>query len=93
MTYESHITYIPKNVQAEDRIAAIAEEKGWKLSRIDGDPVLGGGVKCYLTKHSEDFELLRIEMRSMSVEVQFLGHRDVQVLREKIEHVIIDRVY
>jgi hypothetical protein len=86
--YECHITLIVPPLML---VPSILEEKtGWKFSRIDGDPVLGPGVKSYLTRHYPD-HLPEVEVKAhLADAVEMVRHLGFEVLREKIEVVIHD---
>lgn len=82
--YECHVTFL------SDGIEAPSNPKGWKFSRIDGDPTLGDGVKSYLTRHyparlghGQVVQHLNQAARSLSAQ----GYR---VLRLKVELVVYD---
>ena len=64
----------------------------WKFSKIDGDPVLGPGVKCYLTTHTRTF---KEAVDTMTRAMTFLdGTADFVVIhRSKIEHIVYDEKY
>lgn len=92
MTYEAHITLAVDRTTEVSRelartAAAIAEGLGWKSSHIDGDPVLGVGVKSYLTKHAADGQSLLIVMQHTAAILRAAG---LDVLRQKVEHVVYD---
>ena len=76
--YELHIT-LTKAVELE----------GWKSSAIDGDPLLGDGVKHYLTTYTSDEETARKKLWNGLWELADRGLR-LTVLRAKIEHIIYD---
>lgn len=86
--YECHITMVGK----PEEIKPIVESLGWKFSCIDGDIVLGDGVKCYATMHytirksvEEVHHLLGMALLSINL----LG---INTLRSKIEKVIYDNI-
>lgn len=86
--YECHITFErPKD-------ATIIELPNWKFSCIDGDPILGKGVKSYYTRHYNTAFLpaqmvMEMERLKPIIEAQ-PGHR---VLRTKVELVVHDTRY
>lgn len=82
--YECHIT-----VANRDALAAyeIAEDMGWKTSKIDGDPVLGDKVHYYLTCHGDDYISIIVKMKETS---RLLIEAGVKPLREKIEEILYD---
>lgn len=66
--------------------------RGWKFSRIDGDPVLGQGVKSYLTRQFKDsrpLEEVVNEVEFAAAQLRDSGPEFV-VLRTKVEHVCYD---
>lgn len=84
--YECHVTMIGVAAEIEHSVSKI----GWKFSKIDGDPILGEGIKCYATKHYP----VKIEandvvtfVREASSAMKNCGHT---VLRDKVELVIYD---
>lgn len=87
--YESHITFLGN----KHLIKTLVEGHKWKFSCIDGDPILGDGVKCYATKQ---FNLrkgeLRIinELNEIANDITKRFGDDVKVIRKKIEKVVYD---
>ncbi len=94
--YECHITFFAFGPQPE-LPAFLEKNTGWKYSQIDGDPVLGPGVKCYLTKHypaatdtsHQAAESDRI-IGLMGKAADYVRECGMDVLRQKIELVIYD---
>lgn len=54
--FECHVTVV--NESSMDICKRIAEHLDWKLSTIDGDPLLGTGNRIYFTKHHVDFDVI-----------------------------------
>jgi hypothetical protein len=84
--YECHVTMLgdPKEIRP------LVEQTKWKFSAIDGDPVLGDGIKCYATmfynnKMHEIDVLKRLEGTADYLEIM-----GVKVIRRKVELVIYD---
>lgn len=66
------------------------EELHWKFSTIDGDPVLGAGVKCYATRMFPS-TMFRTEVFNKLLKAsKELAAKGITVLRKKIELVIYD---
>lgn len=61
--------------------------QGWGYSQIDGDPILGKQVYCYLTRYDSDAVTLLSKMKET---VGALRTNHIPVLREKIEEIIYD---
>lgn len=84
--YEVHITMETDPVRAR----AAVEGLGWTFSCIDGDPVLGRGIKCYATT----FYKARKEVPAVQAELddaaQRLRDAGCHVIRKKIELVVFD---
>lgn len=85
--YECHVTIKGDPKVEKDRVESI----GWAFSAIDGDPLLGEGVKCYATKHfnkkfSQEFVAEWVAQASNAL-IMLGSH----VLREKVELVLVDR--
>ena len=84
--YECHITMLgdPKKIRPE------VERCKWKFSVIDGDPVLGEGVKCYATHlFNRKHELMKVQAWLFDT-AAYLSSCGFEVLRRKIELVIFD---
>ena len=78
--YEAHITY-----KAEHRAHLEALLiPGWKFSAIDGDPVLGKEVYCYLTSYDKDGKNLLARMQRT---VETIGF---EAVRQKVEQIVYD---
>lgn len=84
--YECHVTMIGDAVNIENSVSKI----GWKFSKIDGDPILGEGIKCYATKHYpaklEANDVVHLVQEVSSV----LKNKGHNILRDKVELVIYD---
>lgn len=82
--FEVHIT-IPRDKY--DTASHIAAQRRWKMSRIEGDPLLGDKVFAYLTRW--DAQLLDA-VAEMNTTARILRGAEVPVLRQKIEVVVFD---
>lgn len=88
MKFEAHITINREDYEkARDAVAAVGAEDKWKVSRIDGDPVMGDKVFAYLTGYDTNYEVM---LRRLRAAIEFLRGYDVPVLREKIELIMHD---
>lgn len=83
--FESHITFQMDHAPIVRKIAN--DQTGWKYSQIDGDPVLGAKVFCYLSAHGNDFMALKHSMETMVVVAAHLG---IKPRRTKIEAILLD---
>lgn len=91
--YECHITFLMPGRQAD----YLEAHTDWKFSRIDGDPVMGAGLKCYLTKHfpasahtshtTAEADKVVVKMGEVA---NFLKLSGIEVIRQKVELVIFD---
>lgn len=83
--YECHITLNgdPK------RIETAVKNLCWKFSKIDGDPVMGDGVKCYATRHFNARKSPKFVLMFMHDTADCLS-RSFEVTRRKVELVIFD---
>lgn len=82
--YECHITF-----RSNPKYSCY-DPDGWKYSRIDGDPVLGKGVKEYYTtffKEEENLDFIITKLELAADRVRNQGH---EVLRTKVELVMYD---
>lgn len=84
--YECHITMLGD----PETIKPLVERVGWKFSCINGDPVLGDGVKCYATMlysklHGDNW----VQMQLLST-AAMLAKSGALILRRKVELVIYD---
>lgn len=84
--YECHITMLgDKNI-----LRPLVEQSKWKFSAIDGDPVLGDGIKCYATMfYSNRFKDTDVLDKLLAV-ANDLAAAGAQIIRKKIEFVIWD---
>lgn len=83
-SYECHITC---RVRDAEKAAKVAEALHWKTSEIARDPVLGADTYYYLTSHHVSYVTMHARMK---VAVQALQAEGVEVVREKIEHIVYD---
>lgn len=85
--YECHITLESTD---KDKTRKAVEVLGWKFSAIDGDPVLGAGVKCYATRHynhrHQSVSIVSIVNHTASL----LHEMGEEITRRKVELVIYD---
>ncbi len=86
--YECHVTIESKDpIYTELQVNSL----GWKYSSIDGDPVLGKGVKCYATKQ---FNATKNKLEEVIAFVHFaadsIDGETSKVLRRKVELVVYD---
>lgn len=84
--FEAHITLRGEPNEVRSHVERI----GWKFSAIDGDPVLGPGLKCYATyffnKRIGSAKAVDLLMESARI----LEKRGCIVTRRKIELVLFD---
>jgi len=80
--YEVHITFLGPLKGTPPR--------PWKYSRIDGDPVLGKGIKDYLTRQYKGGTEKMLMINDIEIASRRLKSRGHTVLREKIDDVIYD---
>lgn len=86
--YEAHITMDGD----PDAIKEAVEGAGWTFSKIDGDIVMGEGVKCYATSHFNEREWDAAQLASFAEGIaKGLEMRAGCVVRRvKIELVVYD---
>lgn len=90
MYYECHITIKSKR---PDLTAQLVECYGWTFSQIDGDPVLGKGVKCYATKHYNAKYTVDEVKEELTMAHAALIDPIHKIVRRKVELVLIDERY
>jgi hypothetical protein len=99
--YECHITMLaadqgnPLDMRlSRERIAQLVGPEGirWIFSAIDGDSVLGDGVKVYATKHFNADSKLADVQQDLEVAADYLQLRNCIVVRKKIEVVEYDAI-
>ncbi len=85
--FECHVTMVGDKAM----IKTMTEELRWKFSAIDGDPVLGAGVKCYATMlysaavHTQE----SCVEKTINIADRLSGF-GVKILRRKVELVVFD---
>lgn len=91
--YECHITVEGQNNQRMIAMKDILEGTEWSFSRIDGDPVLGPGVKSYATAHYDAEKVDKWTcIRQMELMAYALERVGYKVVRQKVEAIICDFV-
>ncbi len=92
--YEAHITIDahPSEVSYLEKFCTT--DTYWKFSKIDGDPVLGNGVKVYFTAHAKDiagYLLLKAQMKIVSKAFSvYKLYMNSKIVRMKIEKICFD---
>lgn len=83
MKFECHLTF---SIGFAASVQSYAHD-GWKFSKIDGDPVLGDKVFCYLTAYDDNIVDM---LNRMNAKAAFLQQVGVPVIRKKIELILVD---
>jgi hypothetical protein len=86
--YEIHITCMTSQAQAATEVA---KKLHWKTSEIARDPVLGNDTYFYLTKYAETLDIAHTYLTDAIVALLYTYN--VEVIREKIEHIVHDVRY
>lgn len=93
--YECHIT-MENFVRSRALTEMDVQDVGWVFSAIDGDPILGEGVKTYATKHfrangadNAEQEFIKGELERIANKLHHYGNH---VMRKKIELVVYDAI-
>jgi hypothetical protein len=87
MYYELHIT-VESNLALKSEI----ENTAWKFSQITDDPILGPGPKMYATIHKDAVNIKEVR-KSLDEMVEYIRLKGFNVLRKKIELVLLDEIY
>jgi hypothetical protein len=86
MYYECHITMMGD----PGTLKPMVEDIGWKFSAIDGDPVMGDGVKCYATTFFNARVGTGEALERLLIAAAALRDKGAEVVRRKIELVVFD---
>jgi hypothetical protein len=84
--YECHVTLLGNATEIRPEV----ENRKWKFSVIDGDPVLGDGIKCYATKLFNRRVAQDTVIKELFLIATELQNNGFNVLRRKVELVIFD---
>lgn len=88
--YELHVTMVGDEARNQALTELAPMWLGtWKFSKIDGDPVLGAGVKQYATAHPYCDDMLTVKKRCLDMR-KYLEANKVKVLRDKAEMIVHD---
>lgn len=88
-----HRTYYECHVTLEGNPATLrpcVEALRWKFSAIDGDPLLGAGIKCYATKHFNVRRGHAVVLHALLSAAATLEELGCTVTRRKVELVLYD---
>lgn len=88
--FEAHITIASTGPMERLSLKEKVESLGWKFSAIDGDPVLGPGVKCYATTFFNVKIGTNAAINTLLATAERLEALGVIVTRRKIEEVLFD---
>ena len=73
------------------QIEQLVKASGWFFSKIDNDPLLGTGTKCYATKHFPiTMHLDNIILTTKLVASKYASFDGCKVIRRKIEKIVYD---
>lgn len=84
--YESHITMTGN----PSLIRPLVEQVKWKFSVIDGDPLMGEGIRCYATRLFNAKNTIEDVLENLLNTALFLSVSGIEVTRRKVELVIYD---
>lgn len=84
--YEAHITMLGDPVKIQEE----CKNFYWFFSKIDGDPALGDGIKCYLTRQFSHRLTKEEVLHHLLEAAENLEKRGIKVVRKKVELVIYD---
>lgn len=83
--FECHITFTKPKDTAPLKI------EHWKFTSIDGDPVLGDGIKSYYTRQYNGNTDVKEIVKTMDALIPIINkEKDHKVLRTKVELVLYD---
>lgn len=94
MYYECHITMAGDPEKIENAVKIT----DWKFSKIDGDPTLGKGIKCYATRHfnctknSIQDVIDRLNDVAIILDDYSVDRQHYKVIRVKVELVLYDHI-
>tara|TARA_R110002126_G_C10490983_1_gene504741 strand:+ start:4903 stop:5208 length:306 start_codon:yes stop_codon:yes gene_type:complete len=86
--YESHVTFMAPS--DSDSTSMGPTGMGWIFSQIDGDPVLGAGVKSYFTRQFRESVPLESVKAEAEQVAEVLIAEGYKILRRKVELVVYD---
>lgn len=88
--YECHLTLEATELSPREEVKQLVEGQRWKFSAIDGDIVMGDGVKLYATRHFNARLPEDLVIESLHIFGDILESFNVKVTRRKVELVIYD---
>lgn len=90
--YECHITLTANPPGGVGYAKHVIEHSGWKFSKIDGDPIMGEGIRVYATRHFNARRTVERVEADLVKTADILSRAGLKVTRRKIEMVVLDHL-
>lgn len=87
--YECHIT-MEHPIEDREKVKRAVETLGRRFSSIEGDILLGGGVKFYATRHYNHRKGYGAVLQALMLAAAALASQGANPTRRKVESVLFD---